>query len=126
MGLWSVTRPTNTYVMVLFKGHITTAEGEESAKRCTELVGSDSVHLVGDFADFVSYDSGARLAWQSHLWPIRRQIKGVIYQSERTLVRMGVSTFGLFLSITVINVKNSEELQKAIDRLGRASLASHR
>jgi hypothetical protein len=47
------------------------------------------------------YESAAREAWQSMLWPLRHKIRRVVVVGGRPLVRIGATTLGLALGIQI-------------------------
>jgi len=92
--------PTERRVVVVFEGKLLSAEGEESARAFADaLVHHDSVEAVWDIRRMTGYESGAREAWQSMLWPLRHKLRRVVVVGGRPLVRIGATTLGLALGI---------------------------
>src|SRR4051812_2745192 len=118
-GTWSVTREGRNAVCVVFRGHIFSEDGAASAQRCFSMFGSDSLHIIVNAPDFEGYDAQGRQAWQSTMWPIRRQIKSITLLNRKPLIRMGVTAFGLFVGIPVVTVDTPEKLQVVVDQIAR-------
>ena len=88
-------------VVVVFTGRLTKEEGEASAHAFREAVESEPTNVEWDLRQMTGYDSGARTAWQKHLWPVRDKLQSVRVVGGNGLVRLGATTLGLALGIPI-------------------------
>lgn len=86
-------------IVVRFGVHVSAEDGKESARRFLELMGERYVHLVLDLRETRGYESDARKAWQSAVWPVRQRITRLTVASRFAVPRMGASMFAAFLGI---------------------------
>jgi hypothetical protein len=86
-------------IVVRFGVHVSAEDGKQSARRFLEVMGERGVHLVLDLRETRGYESDARKAWQSALWPVRDRITRLTVASRSAVPRMGASMFAAFLGI---------------------------
>lgn len=110
---WAVTRQGDI-VLVKFKGRMTGADGARSAKRAFELAGDDTVDLVGDLLELEHYEPQVRSDWQRIASPHKKQVNTVCVAAQKSLVRMGVQAFGLFVGIPTKVVGTRAEMERCV------------
>ena len=88
-------------VVVVFSGRLTKEEGEASSQAFRSAVESEPSNVTWDVRHMTGYESGARIAWQKQLWPVRSHLKSIRVVGGNTLVRLGATTLGLALGIPI-------------------------
>lgn len=106
-GAWAIVE-RGQVVVVRFGEHVSTAEGEASARALLAKIGSRSFELQLDLRETRGYESGARKAWQEALWPRRGQLISIVVASRSAVPRMGASMFAAFLGIPCRHVAQIE------------------
>ena len=97
---WSLKRQENPdRILVRFTGRLTTAEGQASIAALADALKHDPAIVEWDIRAMEGYESGARSAWQTGLWPIRDRFQGLTIRGGSALVRLGASTLALFLGV---------------------------
>jgi hypothetical protein len=86
-------------VIVRFGVNVSGHDGRESARRFLEVLRDRSVHLVLDLRETRGYETEARKAWQSAVWPVRHQVSKLTVASRSAVPRMGAAMFAGFLGI---------------------------
>jgi len=75
--------------------------------------------MVMDVSHVPGYESGARKAWQTALWPHRSHVMSLTVVSDASLTRMGGSMFGGFLGIPHQSVSRlTPDLMRSIEGSG--------
>jgi hypothetical protein len=83
------TSPDSTTVTVVFRGHLSSKEGQASAQAFKAAVSNRRCDVAWDLREMKGYDTEARQAWQSTVWPIRKNISKLTIIGASTLVRAG-------------------------------------
>jgi hypothetical protein len=96
-----VTSKDGSCIVVAFDGWLSTAEGGASAAAFVEALRRGPADVVWDVRKMTGYDTGARLAWQQALWPLRRNIRGIEVLGGSPLVRLGALTLTTLLGVSV-------------------------
>lgn len=108
---WALRR-TGPLLLVTFQGFMRAPDGPASVQRAVELMGDDTVHIVADLLALRDYDSEVRVAWQLGLQRRADQLASVLVGARSSLVKMGVTAFGLFIGVPVTIAASRAELSR--------------
>jgi hypothetical protein len=88
-------------LVAAFRGHLGADDGKLSAEQFARLLQDAPAHVAFDVREMESYASGARVAWQSTLWPVRDKLRSIEVRGGNAIVKMGAAAIGLFLGVPV-------------------------
>jgi hypothetical protein len=119
-------------VTVTFYGKLSAYEGERSAAAIVAEFCRGPATMVWNLADMSGYETGARIAWQRALWPVRHDILGLDIVGGNPLVRIGAVTMTMMLGIEtrfIDRPRGALSRSKGVDTddgLGPRRRSSHR
>lgn len=100
MKPWTMDVSTDGHrVDVTFSGHLTAAEGTESAEAFRRILSQTPRDVVWDVRAMSGYDGAARDAWGKTLWPVRGSIRSLTVIGARGLMRIGATFLAVLLRV---------------------------
>jgi hypothetical protein len=97
---WRIeTREDPPSVVAIFDGWLTKEAGEASALAFRDTIAATKRQVVWDVQKMTGYDTGARLAWQEVLWPVRRNILKLEVVGAKGIVRVGAISLAIVLGV---------------------------
>ena len=86
-------QPDHQRVIFRFEGRLSKSEGAASAEAFKEFLAKHAaVHVVWNIEKMTGYESDARRAWQSILWPCRANSSHISVVGGGALVRVGATS----------------------------------
>ena len=86
-------------VVATFDGWLSASEGVTSADAFRGTISLTRRRVVWDVRKMTGHDTGARLAWQEALWPVRKNISGLRVVGAKGLVRVGAISLAIVLGV---------------------------
>jgi hypothetical protein len=95
---WDVRRDGDR-IVATFKGQLSADEGIASARSFGALLKNGPAHVVWNIAAMSGYDMIARRAWQSGVWPLRKNILSITVLGGNAIVKLGAASLALALGV---------------------------
>jgi hypothetical protein len=95
---WKVWRDEDR-IVAMFEGLLTAEAGIASAQTFGALLKEGPSHVVWDVARMSGYELLARRAWQSGLWPLRRNILSITVLGGNAIVKLGAAGLAFALGV---------------------------
>lgn len=96
-----------------FKRRLTAKEADVAIAEWREMFQSkaeQSIILIWDCKKMKGYDSAARVKWTEALEEMRSQIDTIWLITSSTVIRMGASVMGMFISLNIKAVRSESEI----------------
>lgn len=99
---WRIaTSADGSNIVMTFDGWLSSAEGLTSAAAFADALKRGQADVAWDVRKMTGYDTGARIAWQQTLWPLRKNIRRVEVIGGSSWVRLGALTLTTLLGVSV-------------------------